>query len=216
MNDLDVNRFGRLHDDGRRLIKGWMRHAKQRMSKGDGGCFEAFIFCWIAFNGWYSCVTGDDTDFVALGKLSDSTKLKDLFQAMREEDAGFARATKAFKDKWPVVDVQKLRKLTEKIEGPGDNKLAWARMHSDLLYELRVSPRLNDNPRWEQEGFEETWKNTVWALYKVRCNLFHGDKAASSENDRTMVASALAVLFPFFGRLLDDTISMQSANNLEE
>jgi hypothetical protein len=35
------------------------------------------------------------------------------------------------------------------------------------------------------------------SLYQVRCNLFHGEKARSSENDRRMVGAAHATLLAF-------------------
>jgi hypothetical protein len=53
------------------------------------------------------------------------------------------------------------------------------------------------------------WPHTLAALYRVRCNLFHGEKAPYSEIDRTIVRAALRVLVyflhetPFF-RLTQD------------
>ncbi len=36
------------------------------------------------------------------------------------------------------------------------------------------------------------WGHTLVALYRVRCNLFHGEKARSSENDQLVVEHASA------------------------
>ena len=41
------------------------------------------------------------------------------------------------------------------------------------------------------------WGHTLAALYRVRCNLFHGEKARSSENDKTVVAAAYSTLLAF-------------------
>lgn len=38
---------------------------------------------------------------------------------------------------------------------------------------------------------------TLPALYRVRCNLFHGEKARSSESDQTVVGAAYATLLAF-------------------
>jgi hypothetical protein len=41
------------------------------------------------------------------------------------------------------------------------------------------------------------WPHTLAALYRVRCNLFHGEKAAHSEMDQRIVADALRTLVSF-------------------
>lgn len=41
------------------------------------------------------------------------------------------------------------------------------------------------------------WPHIIWAIYQVRCNLFHGDKAPHSEIDRVLVHSGLQVLVRF-------------------
>jgi hypothetical protein len=42
----------------------------------------------------------------------------------------------------------------------------------------------------EHDAVPLDWGHTLAALYRVRCNLFHGEKARSSENDRVVVARA--------------------------
>jgi hypothetical protein len=41
------------------------------------------------------------------------------------------------------------------------------------------------------------WPHTITGIYKVRCNLFHGQKAAHSEMDRHIVAAAFRTLVFF-------------------
>ena len=41
------------------------------------------------------------------------------------------------------------------------------------------------------------WAHTLAALYRVRCNLFHGEKSAHSEMDQRVVHAALKVLVDF-------------------
>jgi len=38
------------------------------------------------------------------------------------------------------------------------------------------------------------WAHTLKAIYRVRCNLFHGEKAIHSEIDQKIVLSAFRVL----------------------
>lgn len=41
------------------------------------------------------------------------------------------------------------------------------------------------------------WPHTLVALYRVRCNLLHGEKSRSSENDQQMVEAAFTILLAF-------------------
>ena len=49
------------------------------------------------------------------------------------------------------------------------------------------------------------WSHMLSALYRVRCNPFHGEKVRSFESDRAVVAAARATLATFIdeSRLLD-------------
>ena len=44
------------------------------------------------------------------------------------------------------------------------------------------------------------WAHTLAVLYRVRCNLFHGEKARHSEMDQRIVYLAFRVLVGFFDR----------------
>jgi hypothetical protein len=50
---------------------------------------------------------------------------------------------------------------------------------------------------FEHDEVPLDWGHTLAALYRVRCNLFHGEKAWSSENDRLVVARAHETLLAF-------------------
>jgi hypothetical protein len=53
--------------------------------------------------------------------------------------------------------------------------------------------------RHEEEGepVPLDWPHTLEALYRVRCNLFHGEKGLDSEMDARVVSSAFRVLVHF-------------------
>ena len=44
--DIEYNKYGRLHYDGRRLIQGWFLKAENLYSK-DKNIFESFIFFMV-------------------------------------------------------------------------------------------------------------------------------------------------------------------------
>lgn len=46
------------------------------------------------------------------------------------------------------------------------------------------------------------WAHTLDALYRVRCNLFHGQKSGGGHEDREILSAAVAVLLPLTDGLL--------------
>lgn len=211
MSDLDFVNFDRVHKDARNLVLGWTRRAEELASAGENRCFEAFIFCWIAFNGWYSCIIGPRrNDGQCIHDLSSSRHLDAEFRALLAR-SDFSNAAIHFHAMWPVFDMR--------------NKSCSHEAHTPRLERAKqlregerggFRPKQADNPNWLESGFPLNWKNTVQALYQVRCNLFHGDKAATSENDRKIVAAALAVLLPFFRELLREKAEMRDESSEAE
>jgi hypothetical protein len=103
-------RFARLHADGRGLIRGWFDGAWALRDGGAGECFEAFIFTWIALNGWAACVTGEDSDRRYQEALECDPELTSRFAALAA-DTGSALAGHAadFAGLWPILEVKSLR-----------------------------------------------------------------------------------------------------------
>jgi hypothetical protein len=101
---------------------------------------------------------------------------------------------------WPVFQVQSLRR----------RRVGWAaggtrREIVDRYLEHPEAGRLWFEPGcWRRHVEEEgqdvplDWPHTLAVLYRVRCNLFHGEKAPHSEMDRRIVHAALRVLVGFF------------------
>ena len=54
------------------------------------------------------------------------------------------------------------------------------------------------------------WPHTLAALYRVRCNLFHGEKGRHSEMDQRIVASGFRTLIQFFGSANYVSIAMDA------
>ena len=58
---------------------------------------------------------------------------------------------------------------------------------------------------FEHDQVPLDWGHMLAALYRVRCNLFHGEKARSSEHDQLVVGAAYEALLAFLdeSRVLD-------------
>lgn len=49
---------------------------------------------------------------------------------------------------------------------------------------------------------EPDWAHTLEALYRVRCNLFHGQKSGGGNEDRMILQAAVRVLLPIASSVL--------------
>jgi hypothetical protein len=68
--------------------------------------------------------------------------------------------------------------------------------------ETTRAPRCYERHKREGKRCPLDWEHTVAAIYQVRCNLFHGEKAAHSEEDKAIVMAAVNTLVPVLKRLL--------------
>lgn len=186
---VNFERYARLHPDGQKLIPDWHKRAT---SADD---FESFIYLWIAFNGWAACVTDKDVDSKWRQALTADPKLNDDFaRLVTDPSTRTADAAQKFHQLWPIFSVAKLR------QGRIDHWRAIDRDRGGTArayikagargYEPSCYGDHNDEPPLD-------WGHTLAALYRVRCNLFHGEKARTSGNDRTVVTAARTTLLSF-------------------
>jgi hypothetical protein len=193
---INFDRYEHLHPEGHRLISGWFDRAwAMRDSQGED-CFEAFIFAWIAFNGWATCISGLDDDYKYLDALKRNQMLSlDFERLVAIPESSFALHLVQFAAQWPIFDARVLR-----------------RRHIIVAYELDRRTVINHYldagvmafaPQcWKRHNDTKghaplDWPHTLTALYRVRCNLFHGEKAAHSEMDQRIVSSAFRTLVYF-------------------
>jgi hypothetical protein len=188
---VDFARYHQLHRDGKRLIKGWLHRAKTRRGHQDD--FEPFIYLWIAFNGWAACVTGEDHDPTWQEALIADPHLNHEFDRLVADSTKTADAARRFAELWPIFRVSKLRESGIDHHS-GDHESREAMVRAYLGAGARhFAPRCY----LEHDDVPHDWGHTLDALYRVRCNLFHGEKARASENDRLVVARAHATLLAF-------------------
>ena len=106
----------------------------------------------------------------------------------------------------PIFEVQRLRRqvIDSRYGGnpltEGDRReVVDSYLRNQGADSLRFEPQCWKRHRDAGEGVPLDWPHTLAALYRVRCNLFHGEKARHSEMDQRIVASGFRVLIQFLG-----------------
>ncbi len=201
MTTVDFSRFRRLHPWGSRLIHSWFDQAWESRNCTAEQSFEPFIYAWMAFNGWAACVTEVDIDSQWRKILMHDELLQNRFATLASDPASpIATHGTHFRRYWPIFEVQTIRSLRRhqhdiELQRPGERS-------EIVAYYLRKGVQNYDPGCWrrhESAGEEVPldWPHTLTALYRVRCNLFHGDKSRHSEMDQHIVASAFQVMVHF-------------------
>ncbi len=195
-NRANLERYNMLHSDGRHLISGWFARAWTMRDCPPEDSFEPFIFTWISFNGWAACVTELDRDRDWLDALMLSQQINDDFNRLVSiESSAVSRYAKEFYDFWPIFKAQEIRR--SRVPRHNSNQ------RQDLIEHYLNSRVRSFEPQcWTRHREEGTpipldWPHTIATIYRVRCNLFHGEKAAHSEMDAMIVSSAFRVLVHF-------------------
>jgi hypothetical protein len=197
-SSVEVERYERLHPDGRALIQGWRDRA---IDRGSVARFEAFIYLWIAFNSWAACVTGTDADHDWQRALIADPAVNVMFDQQVSGPTRTAESARRFATLWPIFRVSKLRERgIDYWSGIYDSRAAMTAAYIDAGV-IEFAPACH----FQHQQIPLDWGHTLSALYRVRCNLFHGEKARSSENDQLVVGAAYDALLAFLeeSRLLD-------------
>jgi hypothetical protein len=185
------------------IVLGWLSDGTswERLVDGDSNdiIFKAFISYWIAFNAWAACVTDHDTDWKWKLSLMKDARNSDKFKRLLEGDAAFREKARSFSFYWPIFKAQELRKnRVPSQEGNRDREAVVAAYHAHGV--ASFEPQcffLHWEAGVDAREAHLDWPHTLAALYRVRCNLFHGEKKVASDNDREIVLSALRVLHHF-------------------
>jgi hypothetical protein len=195
---VNLAAYHQLQPDGQRLIRGWFRRASHMADDPRGDTFEAFIFAWIAYNGWAACCSDEDSDAVQNDAMASSTALCEDFRYLLADDALFAHLVSRFYELWPIFSASELRH--NRIEGRGSTRRELVEQY--LAAGIRSRPGCYEAHRTPAESIPMDWPHTPSAIYQVRCNLFHGERAAPSESDRSIVDAALRTIVPFISRYI--------------
>lgn len=185
--------FGRLHPDSRDLITGWATRAlTEAVSADRPSHFEGFIYLWFAVNGWGACVAEADKDWRWVDAVAGDPDLSRTFDGFLRSDPRLRETAQVFAALWPIFRSSEIRR--RRIQIPTDysrSRRVQAYFDQDLT---GFQPSC-----WEAHESRPPldWAHTFKTLYRVRCNLFHGEKTLDSENDRQIVRAAYDVLALF-------------------
>lgn len=193
----DLSRYQDLHPHGRRLISSWFERAWSKIDCQPQDSFEPFIYAWIAVNGWAACISGLDKDRDWLDALMLNHNIcKEFTRTIEDNKSKLSIQARKFSGLWPIFKVQSLRKAKLQYRGLGTDRRKIVKGY--------LNAGINDfEPKcWKRhtEAGEDVpidWPHTLAALYRVRCNLFHGEKAVHSEMDGNIVFAAFQVLVHF-------------------
>lgn len=182
-----------LHDQGRGLIHGWFQRAWDARDCTAENSFEPFIFAWIAFNGWAACVTKLDADGLMVRALSMKPELSQTFTDMLGDAySTFGVYAREFHEIWPIFKAAEIRRANLQ---PDPNQTREQRIAFYLQNGIsEFSPRCAEYHKRRHETVPLDWAHSLAAIYRVRCNLFHGEKARNVDNDQFVVHRAFRVL----------------------
>lgn len=144
----------------------------RQRSHNEGDQFASFVFIWFCFNTWLEHITNKDTD---VGMIKELAERKQSTLSLTEAyDSAFAE------DKFLQRSVQ------------------------DLINKSQEEPIRDVRGKKDPISIvdENDFSNIVWAIYRIRCNLFHGGKEADDLRDQVLVKDAAMILRQWIGRLL--------------
>jgi hypothetical protein len=164
-----------------------------RADRTHGDVFTSFYFLWMSFNGWMSCVTGLELDSKMIEALGADRRLSAAFLELKKQDKDFGDSVLEFAEWWPIFSSADARK----------------KMGINFIYELRdradfarqaVDRKIRHRPKDWVSGQEPRWSELIWAIYQVRCNLFHGVKSPHNEGDHALVRLSFRTLMAFVAK----------------
>ena len=157
--------------------------------------FERFIYLWIAFNGWAACVTEEDRDGRMIRCVANCPELRQRFLQQLDDRSQFRSEVTRFSSLWPIFKAQDLRR--------GGVRAYGLKSRIEIIEHYLRADGIDHQPEcWEyhKERGEDApldWPHSIHTIYRVRCNLFHGEKTPHSEMDSAIVKAAYDVLASF-------------------
>ncbi|CAN5385154.1 hypothetical protein BH10ACI3_BH10ACI3_23970 [soil metagenome] len=195
---VHFERFAELHNDGKDLIRSWYYRALETRDDNAGDKFESFIFGWFAFNGWMSCVVDTDIDAVCIKSIGKSADMNEIASnLLNNQESQTSVAARQLLDWAPVFDVKSLRRSGIHIS------FAHYDDRTEMVNEYLQMGATEFEPKcWirhiaANESIPSDLPHVLNTIYKIRCNLFHGQKAAHSEMDQEIVRRAYYALMSF-------------------
>lgn len=198
LDRLNLENYSTLHYDGQKLIKSWFDRSWESHDSLNGDDFEALIFLWISFNGWASCTTGLDKDFQIINALAGSERMKsDFDDILARNGSNLRNIVEGFSALLPIFDAKSLKRKHNLVHAINNHNRTELILRYIDQGATEFEPKCWMRHRDSGEPLPLDWVHVLKAIYKIRCNLFHGHKAAHSEMDRRIVSTAFLTLFTF-------------------
>ncbi len=110
------------------------------------------------------------------------------------------------------TDAGMMKELTEQSRQHAELVNAFQELETDEVFKQHLSILTANCPIYDQRGLKEPliikderdFENIVWAIYRIRCNLFHGGKNAGDPRDQLLVTHAGAILQIWIARLIEN------------
>jgi hypothetical protein len=160
--------------------------------------FEAFIFAWISFNGWATCCCNKEVDNHWLQMMMLDSRLTRKFASLMK-DSDFRDAAQTFRSLWPIFRVSQLPEGVRRDRPRHGGRKAVTDHYQDHCPEAERAP---DCHLTHTSLIEPDWAHTLEALYRVRNNLFHGQKSSAGHEDHMIVKAAVGVMVPIAAGVL--------------
>jgi hypothetical protein len=176
--------FADMEPDEHGVVHALVRKAREPQEHA----FLPLIYLWMAFNGWMTAVTGRVKDNKMIADIASNTRMQAAYADLMATSEVFRDHVNDFVDLWPIFDTRAARKFF----GPSQfRRMSREEVLAAGSADVRVDPE-----GW-QPGDRPTWPQLMWVLYRVRCNLFHGQKSPALGRDRDLVVNAGRVLQTF-------------------
>ena len=142
-------------------------------SHNEGDQFASFVFIWFCFNAW-------------IEHLSQKTSVRGMIDELKKKSANMRSIIEAY-DNAHASDDFFNNSLGHLIGQSQEESIKDARGQKQPI-------TIRD---------ENDFANIVEAIYRVRCNLFHGGKDANDTRDQVLVKNAAMILRQWIGKLIE-------------
>lgn len=193
---IDLARFQFIQNGD--VVRHWFQRGWEGAYARPEDCFEPFIFTWIALNAWGACVTRQDNDPEWVQDLAQDPDMNRRFaDCVADRQHPMAVAAEGFRRYWPIPRVQVWRR----VEGRPDSSSVQDRARFFRNARIPCAPQCSLRHFEAEEEVPLDWRHFLPAVYRVRCNLFHGEKSPHDPVDLTIVRTSFITLVHFMRTL---------------
>jgi len=194
--EVDRDLYAHPRPGAKKLIQRWVEGARRSYRARQH--FEAFIYAWIGFNAWASCCcSGVERDSWMLHMLMLDEGLDADFGHL-VTDGSLGNAARHFANQWPIFKASALSDESRRGISDTTDRADVVQIYAQQRPPVERAPGCLNR---HEHQVPADWPHTLAALYRVRNNLFHGQKATFRPRDEAIVKDAVEVLLPITWRV---------------